>query len=617
MNKPTAVNFKAKKHFFSIALALNLCCPQFAYAQTDDSKLWSKNDDGQIFNAFEDELKRTIGNLKLGEHPTPYFASFTGKQSKFINVYGAFGALDRTDRSNGRNLSVDVRVGDYKFDSSGSSGSYFSSPYDAYYGDRMMSLDDDYDSIRRALWLQCDSKYKRAIEDLEKKKAVLRQKKVDNLPDSFMKVEPVVSVLPVVSQNVDASRWETIVRTVSREFRSNPAIVDCRVVYENRDDIRWFLNSEGSKNREQEFNSYIYMNATAQAKDGMRVSDFALFATRHDKDLPSMEELLAAARKLSDNVVKLSHAPLIEEYNGPILFEKQAAAEFFAQTLAPHLVVSQESAFERRNKKSEADMLGKRILPKFINIVDNPLVDNFHGKPLKCNYVVDDEGVKAKTISLVEHGTLKTLCSGRTPSKGIRESNGHFREGKAKTSQLFITSDESKSPEELRKQLIQIGKDTGLSHVMIARKIVNPAVMGMDIESSLSAIFSFMGSSRRDIDIAPPTLLYRVSVADGSEELVRGARFSGLTRRTWRDIESTANDDDVYITTHGFSSISNLHNIVTPSILLSEVDIVRASQETDIPIVLERPDLAIKSDAPSSISPKKTKKKNTRNANSK
>lgn len=604
------------KLVFSFGLVLNLILQPAALAQNEESKLWSKNDDGQIFSAFEDELKRTVGKLKLGEHPSPYFASFTGKQSKYINVYGAFGALDRTSRSKGRNLSVDVRVGDYKFDNSGSSSSYFSNPYEAYYGDRMMALDDDYDSIRRALWLQCDTKYKRAIESLEKKKAVLRQKKVDNLPDSFIKVEPVVSVLPLTSQEVDAKRWEAIVRKVSKEFRSNSAIVDCRVVYENRDDVRWFLNSEGAKNREQEFCSYVYMNATAQAKDGMRVSDFALFAAKRDEDLPSMEELLVSARKLSENVVKLSQAPLIEEYNGPILFEKQAAAEFFAQTLSPHLVVSQESAFERRNKRSEADLLGKRILPKFINIVDNPLVDNFKGKPLKCNYVVDDEGVKAKVVSLVEHGTLKTLCSGRTPSKGVRESNGHFRDGKAKTSQLFITSEESKTPEELRKQLIQIGKDTGLSHVMIARKIVNPAVLGMDIESSLSAIFSFMGSARRDIEIAPPTLLYRVSVADGTEELVRGARFSGLTRRSWRDIESTANDDDVYITTHGFSSISNLHNIVTPSILLSEVDIVRASQETDIPIVLERPDIAAKAISQPAASSKSAKKK-TKKTNSK
>jgi len=572
-----------------IALTMNLLLPSAVFAQTNENQLWSKNDDTLIFNAFQDEINRTVGRLKLGEHPTPYFAAFMGKQTKYVNIYGAFGALDRIDSGRGRSLGVDLRVGDYKFDSSGSSNSYFSSPYDAYYGDRMMALDDDYDSLRRALWLQCDGKYKRAIEDLEKKKAVLRQKKVDNLPDSFTKTEPVVSVLPVINQPIDSQTWSSVVRAVSKDLSSNPSIVDCRVFYENRDDIRWFLNSEGSKNREQKFNSSIYINATAQADDGMRVSDFALFAAKRDNELPRQDELIAAARSVSGSVCKLARAPLIEEYSGPILFEKQAAAEFFAQTLAPHLVVGHESAFERRNKKSEAELLGKRILPKFINIVDNPLADNFKGKPLKCTYVVDDEGVKARAVSLVEHGVLKTLCSGRTPSRGVKESNGHFRDGRVKTSQLFITSEESKSIEELRNQLIQMGKEMGLSHVMIARKITNPSFAGLDIESSLSAIFGSMGTSRREIELAPPTLLYRVSITDGSEELMRGARFSGLTRRTWRDIESTADDDDVYTITHGYSSISNMHNIVTPSILLSEIDIVRASQETDIPIVLERP----------------------------
>jgi len=283
---------------------------------------------------------------------------------------------------------------------------------------------------------------------------------------------------------------------------------------------------------------------------------------------------------------------LIEDYNGPILFEKQAAAEFFAQTLAPHLVVSQESAFERRNKKSEADLLGKRILPKFINIVDNPLVDSFKGKPLKCGYTVDDEGVKARTVSLIEHGMLKDLCSGRTPSKGIQASNGHFRSGKAKISQLFITSETAKTQEELRNQLIQMGKDLGLSHVMIARKIVNSAAMSFDLSDAFSNFLPIMGQGRREIEMTAPTLLYKVSVNDGTEELVRGARFSGLTRRTWRDIESTGNDDDVYVTTNGFSSVDNMYNVITPSVLVSEVDILRASQETDIPIVLERPDLA-------------------------
>jgi len=604
----TGVNYKNILYVAFTAASLIMC--PIARGQMAEGPDWNKRDDNEIFKAFDDEIKRTVGKLKLGEHPSPYFVAFSGNQSRYVDVYGAFGALDRIDSGRGRSLEVEVRVGDYKFDNSGSSGSAFFNPYEAY-SESGMALDDDYDSIRRTLWLMSDSKYKRAIEELEKKKAVLNQKKIDNLPNSFIKTEPVVSILPVERQEIDSKKWAEIVRAVSKEFRANPRIVDCRVVYENRDNIRWFQNSEGSRNREQEMCSTLYMSATAQASDGMLVSDFAFYALKKDKDMPQLEELLSAARGLSESVISLAKAPMMEDYNGPILFEKQAAAEFFAQTVAPQLVISQESAFERRNKRTEADLLGKRILPKFINISDNPLIESFRGKPLKGSYFVDDEGVRAKAVALVEHGTLKTLCSGRTPTRGIQESNGHYRDGRAKVSQLFITSDISKTPQELREQLIEIGKETGLSHVMIARKIVNPNGMVVDFESSINNIFS---PGRKEIELASPTLLYKVSVQDGKEELVRGARFSGFTRRTWKDIESVANDDDVYVTSSGLNTAANIYNIVCPSVLVSEVDIVRNSHETDLPIVLERPDTvaqpsAIKKNGASGKSPKQKKMK--------
>lgn len=586
MKNPLAI---CKTIFCFISAIISFASPVATMAQMAEGPLWTKTDDGEIFKAFDDELERTVGKLKLGEHPAPYFVSFHGVESKYTSIYGAFGALDRVNRGRGRSLSVDVRVGDYKFDNTGSSSSVFYNPYEAYGTDTSMAIEDDYDSIRRALWLLCDRRYKRAIEDLEKKKAVLNGKKVDNLPDSFTKTKPVVSIMPVAKQEIDSLNWVNTVRTVSKAFRSSPGIVDCRVVYENRDYLRWFQNSEGSKNREQEFCSMLYMSATAQASDGMLVSDFALYATRKDRDLPKTEELLATAKQLCDSVTKLAKAPLIEEYSGPILFEKQAAAEFFAQTVAPHLVMPRESAFERRNKKEDADLLGRRILPKFINITDDPLIEAFKGRPLKGGYLIDDEGVNAKSVSLVEHGMLKTLCSGRTPSRVVRESNGHFRDGGAKVSQLFISSDASKSPQELREQLIQMGKDAGLSHVMIARKIATPSASSFDIES---AINSTLDRGRNEIELTAPTLLYRVSVADGSEELVRGGRFAGITRRTWRDIDSVANDDDCYVTSTGLGTVGSTFSIVTPSILVSEVEIVRNSRETDLPIVLERPDLA-------------------------
>lgn len=547
-----------------------------------------KIDETVLFKAFDDELKRTVSKLKLGDHPSPYFASFSVSRSHYVNVFGAFGALDRFDESDGRNVEVDLRVGDYKFDNSGSRGFY--SDFFEFAHWRSFAMDDDYDAIRRALWLTCDGRYKRAIEDLEKKKAVLRQKKLVDQPDSFQKVEPVVAILDVEKQTVDCKYWRNAIREISNVFRANPGIVDCKAVYENRDSVRYFQNSEGSKNREQELGSTLYLSATAEAPDGMKVGDFNQIAVKYDRDIPPLEDLKALAKKLSDSAVALSKAPMIEEYNGPVLFEGQAGAEFFAQSLAPHFIATPESSAERRSGKADVDLLNKKILPKFISVIDDPGATTYRGKTLSGGQVIDDEGVRAKRITLVDHGVLKTLCSSRTPVRGVKESNGHYRDGKTRISQLFVQSDAAKTPEDLRKQLIQLGKDANLSHVMIARKI-GSAIGNSGTEGTIIEIdFDGFGGSKREIVLGNPTLLYRVSVADGSEELVRGARFSGLTRRTWRDIDSVGTDEAAYASVGMFSG-GSVSNIIAPSILVSEIDIARNSRETDVPIVLARPDL--------------------------
>ncbi len=65
---------------------------------------------------------------------------------------------------------------------------------------------------------------------------------------------------------------------MSKEFRANPGIVDCRVVYENRDNIRWFQNSEGSENREQEHLLYCCILSATAASDPMEcLSPTSLF----------------------------------------------------------------------------------------------------------------------------------------------------------------------------------------------------------------------------------------------------------------------------------------------------------------------------------------------------
>ena len=85
---------------------------------------------------------------------------------------------------------MQVRVGDYAFDSS----RFVTQDRGAARGRaraRRMPLDDNYDAIRREIWLATDTAYKRAVSVFAKKKAAFQNRAAtDQIPD-FSRETPV------------------------------------------------------------------------------------------------------------------------------------------------------------------------------------------------------------------------------------------------------------------------------------------------------------------------------------------------------------------------------------------------------------------------------------------
>jgi len=577
---------KRAPYIVAIASSLFLCTASWAAGDSEAPltppkeaiEKAAKSADDTMSKAMEDEMLRSIADLKIPGRPAPYFVSYLGTDSQAFTIYGSFGALDQVTDSRYRAVSTDIRVGDYKLDSSGRRAFGFGGM-----GRRgACSLDDNYDAIRHELWLGSDYGYKRAIESLDNKRAILQQKKVEDLPDSMSRAEPTVSMGAPGKLDIDKEEWKKTVRDVSGVFRQYPAVIDSTVALISRARTRWFANSEGSLNREGNSGILFGISANGQAPDGMRVSDFEVFAARDANAIPSKAEIEAKTKQLAERIKLLTDAKPIEDYRGPILFEKQAAAELFAQALAPRLtnkvqgVSALGSRFEATN-----DKIGRRILPHFLTVIDDPTAREYKGQQLKGGYNVDDEGVKAQKVTLVENGYLKTFCSGRTPSRDVKQSNGHWIDGAAATTQLFINPSKTESLAKLKEQLIQLGKDEALDYVLIARHI-SSGVLGSIIPGRSGIFF---GDS--DVQISAPTLLYKVYVKDGREELVRGANFTRLSHRLFRDIQAVGDDSDAYAVRfpHNYGTTGN--SVVTPSVLISEVDIERESHETDMPMLLK------------------------------
>ena len=84
--------------------------------------------------------------------------------------------------------------------------------------------------------------------------------------------------------------------------------------------------------------------------------------------------------------------------------------------------------------------IGLRVLSDSFSVSDTPSLREFDGRPVAGAYVVDDEAVPAKDVTLVEKGRLVTLLTSRTPQKNLLQSNGHGRSGSVQAGVFQVRS---------------------------------------------------------------------------------------------------------------------------------------------------------------------------------
>lgn len=460
-----------------------------------------------------------------------------------------------------------------------------------------LTIDESYDPIRHELWLHTDEAYKHAIENLAAKKAFLQENEVKERPDSMSREEPVVSIEPVAKLDIDMDKTTALVKKLSAVFRDFPRVQKSFVTLGEEAATRWFLNSEGFANRTPRQALAMMAIASAQADDGAIVSDVELLSAETEKELPPYEELEKKVRSLADRITKLASAKTVEQYRGPVLFEHSAAAEFFAQALQPSMAHSAESLGKYQHflpgaRNAGSERLGQRILPTFISVVDDPLTTKFADKKILSAYTVDDDGVKAQKITLVDKGILKALAMSRSPSREIKQSNGHSENGAGVASNLYIQSGSAMSPSQLREKLIQLGKEDGLKEVLVIKRLANFAGAALEPRTLIQ---SLIGGGRGEVALLPPVLMYKVNIEDGKEEMVRGSDFGNMTMRVLRDIDCTGDDMDAYPILSMASSMRRgggsveLSTIVTPSIIIREIELQKPSKQSELPPLLKNP----------------------------
>jgi hypothetical protein len=232
------------------------------------------------------------------------------------------------------------------------------------------------------------------------------------------------------------------------------------------------------------------------------------------KELPTRTEFMKTTDKLRDSLKLLREAPVAdEEYRGPVLFSNDAAASVVSELVEPNVLGRKPKLGENaRTTGLWSSSYKSRVLPDFINVFDDPTISTIAGQALFGNYTLDDEGVKAQRVSLIEKGQLASYLVGRQPIRDFPTSNGHGRAaagGKPSPypGNLIFQSTDPQPDDGLKARLIELCKKRDLPYGLYV------ATMGPRFE---------------------PRLLYRVWTKDGHEELVRGGVFGDLDVRSMR-----------------------------------------------------------------------------------
>jgi len=209
---------------------------------------------------------------------------------------------------------------------------------------------------------------------------------------------------------------------------------------------------------------------------------------------------------------------------------------------------------EARTNGPFASSYHARVLPDFLDVVDDPGLKSFDGKGLVGTYAVDDEGVPAQAVKLVTEGKLENYLIGREPVRDIPQSNGHGRAGITGAARpaigvLKITAKDGLTDDELNRKLLDLAKDRGLKSVYFVE------TMGGELT---------------------PRLLYRVGL-DGKRELVRGAVLDDLDQRALRSSVEAAGKD-LWVANY-FGDVPE--TVLAPAMLLDDVTVKRANEKNE------------------------------------
>jgi predicted Zn-dependent protease len=521
-----------------------------------------------VLDVMQQELLRSFKDLKKASAP-PYFLSYQLTDNRAINVAAAFGALTNSQDHKTRLLDVDLRVGDASLDNTHPVRSEGRMDFEMP-SKNAMPIEDGADALRVSLWQETEAKYRHAVQQYEQVKANVQVKVQQEDRSKDFSAEPVENYRePIAAFNFDSAQWENRLRKVTAPFSQHKEIVEGEAHVIAEIETRRYVNSDGSR---VEMSSPFYrliLTATAKAEDGMLLPLHQTYMSFRPEGLPDEATLRRDVDQMVKTLLALHEAPMADPYTGPAILSGRSSAVFF------HEIFGHRIEGQRQKNEDEAQTFKKKVnqsvLPDFLSVYSDPTVRQLAGTELVGYYPYDDEGVKARRLTVVDHGILKNFLMSRTPIDGFDHSNGHGRRQQgyhvvARQSNLIVESSKQVPRAELKKLLLE--------QIKAANKPYG--LMFDDIEGG----FTFTQRVLPNAFNVRPTVVYRI-YPDGKEELVRGVDLIGTPLIAFSKI--IASDDQVAV----FNGVCGAESgwvpvsASSPGLLISQIEVQRKEKSQE------------------------------------
>jgi len=541
-----------------------------------------------LLDILEQELNRQMTGLQNEESP-PYYINYRVFEVSSVSIFASFGNLlpipQVPRESQRRALTVQVRCGNPELDNfheirkrrrrGGRSSSGL--------GGAELPLENDHDAIRQVLWRQTDKEYRKAVDKLAKVKAnvAVKVEAEDKSPD-FSIQEPYVYYepsLPGASKIIDQTVWADRVRRISRSFLDDPDIFDCLVVFSFEVQRKYFVSSEGGKIAQNRTVAQIDINGSVKADDGMVMPLYKTYFAMDLSALPDEKTIVHDVDELIAKLRALKKSPVVDAYSGPALLSGEAGGVFFHEIFG-HRVEGQRLK-SARDSQTFKKKVGQRVLPEHMSVYMDPTMGCFKGQDLSGFYRYDDEGIKAKRVTVVEKGWLRNFLMSRSPIEGFSCSNGHGRAQPGRhpvtrQSNLIVETSRPLSMEQLRKMLINEAKVQGKEYGYLFE--------------SVAGGFTSTGRYMPNAFNVTPTEVYRIYVDGRSDELVRGVALIGTPLAMFAQIKEAGTSQGIFNGMCGAESGGVPVSGVSPALFVKRIETQRDVKSQERPPILPRPD---------------------------